>query len=345
MAKLNLTLGEVRDLVGEGVIFGHADFVCRSIVRLDHAGPSDLSFVKGEKYFAAAEASRAGALVVPQALGGTQAHQLVLSDPHAGLARLLDWVAERQRGKATGIDPRATVAESASIGEGVAIGAGAVICEEAVVGDRAVIDANVFVGCRSVIGDDAVLHPNAVIREDVTVGQRTIVHAGAVIGSDGYSFVSDEHGHRRVPQVGGVVLGDDVEVGALATIDRATLDETVIGRGTKIGDMVHVGHNCRVGEDVLLLPFTAISGSVEVGDRAIFAGRSGSSDNLKIGAGARIGACSVAFKDIAAGETVWGNPARPKMEAMRIQVLLGELAEMRRELRELRADRKERKQG
>ena len=341
MAKLNLTLGEVREVMGDGVIFGHSDFVCKSIVSLDRAETDDLSFVKEQKYFQAAEQSRAGALLVPEALGGSDAHQLVLSDPVAGLGKLLHWISEQQRVETPGVHQSAQIAESATLGEDVAIGAGVVVRENAKIGDRSVIHANVFVGRRAILGEDTVIHPNAVLREDVILGDRVVVHAGAVLGSDGYSFVSDVDGHRRTPQVGGVVLGDDVEIGALATVDRATVDETVIGRGTKIGDMVHVGHNCRVGEDVLLLPFTGLSGSVVVGDGAIFAGRSSSSDNLTIGAGARIGAASVVFKDIAEHEQVWGNPARPKMEEMRIQVLLGQLADMKRELRELREANRE----
>ena len=171
------------------------------------------------------------------------------------------------------------------------------------------------------------------VLEDVTIGNRVLIHAGTVVGSDGYGFLQLEGRHLKIPQVGRVVIGDDVEIGALTTIDRATLDETVIGRGTKVGDLCHIAHNCRIGEDALILPTVAISGSVTVGDRVLFAGRSGCADNLTVGEGAVLGGTAVAFKDVPAGATLWGNPARDKTLEMRIQATMRHLPEMQRDLR------------
>ncbi len=339
MAKLGLTLAEVASLVGDGEVVGDGEFRCRLVTRLALAGPSDLSYVRGAAHLEAALSSEAGALIAPRDLVDRlrgRAPLLAVTEPRLALGRLLEWIVVRQRAEVPGVHPSAQVADSARLGDDVVVGAGAVVREQAVIGDRTVIHGGAFVGRRCVVGEDCVLHPNAVLREDVVLGERVTVHAGAVLGSDGYSFVSDESGHTRVPQVGTVVVGEDVEVGALATVDRATLDATVIGAGTKIGDLVHVGHNCRIGEHVLLLPLTAISGSVEIGDGVVFAGRSGSADNVRIGAGAQVGACAVTFKDVEPGQVVWGNPARPKVEEMRIQVLLGKLAKMQREIRRLK---------
>lgn len=336
MARLGLTLGRVRDVIGEGELVGAADFFCESVASLRVAGAADLSFVKSERYFESASGSRAGALLVPARLEGIAAHQLVLSNPFSALGRLLHWISERDTRQEPGVDSSARVDPSATVGEGSTIGAGVVVHGRAVIGDRVVVHANAVIGRRSIVGHDSVIHSGAVIREGVVMGQRVTVHAGAVVGSDGYSFVSDAEGHKRIPQVGGVILGDDVEIGALATIDRATVDDTVIGRGTKVGDMVHVGHNCRVGANVLLLPMVAVSGSVEIGDGAIMAGRSGCSDNLKIGRGARIGGTAVAFKDVAEGEVVWGSPARPRTQEMRIQVLLGKLPSLFKDVARLK---------
>lgn len=343
MANLDMTLGELRELLGEGELVGDADFLCRELRGLDEAGPEDLSFVKGRKQLAAARDSKAGALLVPSRIEGVSAHQLVLADPFVALTRVLTRVAADKRSLEPGIHATAVVHKTARVGAGVYIGAGAVIDREAAVGDGASIHANAFVGPGCVVGEGCVIHPTAVLREDVTLGARVIVRSGSVLGSEGYGFLPTRGAPVPIPQVGGVEVGDDVEIGALATIDSATFGRTRIGSGTKIGDMVHVGHNCKIGKNVMLLPLTAISGSVKIGDGVIFAGRSGAADNVEIGAGARIGATAVVFKDVAEGVELWGSPARSKVEAMRIESLLGRLPELFRQVRGLarRSDRED----
>ena len=333
MPRLGMTLDAIRAIVGGGEIVGSPEFVCESVASLGRAGPDQLSFVKDQRYIDIARSSRAGALLVPVEIGDFQGNQLVVSDPYRSIGVLLIKIAEEQRRQPKGVHPRAEVHESAEIGTDVVIGAGAVVREDARIGDRSVVHANAYVGQRSTLGADTTLYPGVVVLEDVSVGDRVLIHGGTVIGSDGYGFMQHEGRHLKIPQVGGVVIGDDVEIGALTTIDRATLDETVIGRGTKIGDMCHIAHNCRIGEDVLILPTVAISGSVTVGDRVVFAGRSGCADNLTIGEGAVLGGTAVAFKDVPAAASMWGNPARDKTLEMRIQAALRRLPEMQRDLR------------
>lgn len=335
MAKLNMTLGELRELLGEGDLIGDAAFLCEELAALDLAGPRDLSFVKGPKHLAAARASRAGALLVPEHLEDLEAHQIVLSNPFVALTRLLGRIAATKRAHEPGIHSAAVVHESARVGRDVFVGAGAVVDREATLGDGTAVHANAYVGPRCSLGRGCVVHPAVVLREDVTLGDRVIVRSGAVLGSEGYGFLPTEAAPVPIPQVGGVEVGDDVEIGALATVDGATFGRTTIGSGTKIGDMVHVGHNCRIGRNVMLLPLTAISGSVKIGDGVIFAGRSGAADNLEIGAGARIGATSVVFKDVPEGVELWGSPARGKIEAMRIEAVLAKLPELARQIRDL----------
>ncbi len=334
-SRLEKTLEEVRDVLGVGEVVGDGGFVCRSVASLEKAGPDQLSFVRDPSYEVRARESSAGALVVPVAFEAVRSHQLVVPDAVAAFSRVLEWVANLKRPRRPGVHPTACVDPSARVGEEAVVGPGAIVAADAEIGDRSVLSANAFVGLRSKIGDDSVLHPNVVVMEDVTLGRRVVVHAGTVIGSDGYGYFQADGRHHKVPQVGEVIVGDDVEIGALATIDRATLDATEIGRGTKVGDLCHIAHNCRVGEDVLLFPTVSISGSVVVGDRAIFAGRAGCADNLKIGEDAVLGGTAVAFKDVPAGAALWGNPARDKTREMRIQALLGKLPEMRRDLRRL----------
>ena len=333
MPRLGMTLEQIREHIGEGEIIGAPGFVCESVASLDQAGGDQLSFVKDQRYAEQAKESAAGALLVPARIDGLRCNQLVVVDPYRSFGVLLVKIAELARAQAEGVHPRAVVHETARIGEGAIVGAGAVVQEGASIGDRAVVYANAFIGQRSVIGADTTIYPNVVIREDVVVGDRVIIHCGTVIGSDGYGFVQHEGRHLKIPQVGGVEIGDDVEIGALATIDRATLDRTVIGRGTKIGDLCHIAHNCRIGEDVLLLPTVAVSGSVTIGDRAVLAGRSGTADNLTIGEGAVLGGTAVAFKDVPPGAQMWGNPAREMALEMRIQAVMRRLPEMQRDLR------------
>ncbi len=333
MSQLGMTLEEIRDFAGEGEIVGSAEVFCSSVASLDRAGDDQLSFVKDASFFEAARRSRAGALLVPEAIAGLDTPQLVVGAPYELFGRLLLKIAEEKRRQPRGVHPRAVVDDSAEIGADVTIGAGAVVREGASIGDRAVLYPGAYVGQRSTIGADCVLHPNVVVMEDVSIGDRVVVHGGSVIGADGYGYLQIEGRHRKIPQIGGIEIGDDVEIGALVTIDRATLDTTSIGRGTKIGDLTHVAHNCQVGEDVLLLPTVAISGSVTVGDRAVFAGRAGCSDNVKIGAEALVAGTSVAFQDVPPGASMWGNPAREKTLEMRIQSSLKRLPQALRDLR------------
>ncbi len=336
MPRLDLTLAEVRELAGDGEIVGDPDVRCHRVATLERAGPEELSFVKSRRFLAAARESKAGALLVPEPVDGFAGAQLVVADPAAALARILARIALEQRRQPAGVHPAAHVDPAAELGEGVTVGPGAVVREGARVGDRSVLWANAYLGQRSSIGVDSVLYPNAVVLEDVSAGDRLVVHAGAVIGAEGYGYTQADGRHVKIPQVGEIAIGDDVEIGALATVDRATIDRTTIGRGTKIGDLVHVAHNVTIGEDVLILPTVAISGSVTIGDRAILAGRAGTVDNISIGAGAVLAATSVAYKDVPEGVQMWGNPAREKSQQMRIQSDLARLPEMLRELRHLK---------
>jgi UDP-3-O-[3-hydroxymyristoyl] glucosamine N-acyltransferase len=336
MAKLERTLAEIAEIAGGGRIVGDSGFFCSRVAPLEEAEANELSFVRDRKSLAAARETRAGALVVAEQLPDFAGQQLVVEDPFGAMIAVLQLLAIEKRRQPTGVDPQAQVEEDVELGRDVIVGAGAVIRSGAKIGDRAVIHPQVHVGFRSVIGEESVLHPQVVIMEDVTIGRRVVIHGGTVIGCDGYGYVPAEGRQVKVPQVGEVVIDDDVEIGALVTIDRATIGRTAVGRGTKIGDFVHIAHNCRIGEDVLLLPTAAVSGSVTVGDRAIFAGRAGCAGHLTIGDDARLGAATVAYKDVPPGAVLWGNPAKEKTHEMRVQLLLARLPEIYKELQRLK---------
>jgi UDP-3-O-[3-hydroxymyristoyl] glucosamine N-acyltransferase len=332
MAKLGMTLRALRDLLGGGEIRGDEEFYCSSVASLEKAGPDCLSFVKGERHIESARRSRAGALLTASPIQGFAGHQVIIEQPQEAFGVVLGRIAA-SRQPPSGVDSLAVVDRGASIGAEVAIGPGAVVGKGATVGDRARLGPNVYIGENSSLGDDSVLYPNVVVLAGIRIGKRVVIRSGTVIGAEGYGYIQRDGRSVPVPQVGTVEIGDDVEIGALTTIDRATVDATVIGARTKIGDMVHVGHNCVVGEDVLLLPTCMVSGSVKIGDKAILAGHAGTSDNLEIGAGAVLAGASVAFKDVAPGQTVWGVPAREKGLEMRIQAALKYLPQMLRDWR------------
>ena len=244
-----------------------------------------------------------------------------------------------------GVHPTACVAGGARVDRSASVGPLAVVEAEAVIGPRSRVGALSFVGRGAVLGEDVRLHPHVVIREDVRIGNRVIVHSGAVLGADGFGYAFDGQAHRKIPQVGGLRIEDDVEIGANTAIDRATLGETIVRRGTKIDNLVQIGHNCDVGEDVILVSQVGIAGSSRVGNRAMLAGQVGVADHVTIGAGAILTAKSGVPNDVPAGEVWSGIPSRPTSEQKRIWAGESQLPELIRRVRALEKRLRELEEG
>ncbi len=295
---------------------GNGERLIEGIRPLDQAGPEHLSFLHNAKYVEQAAASPAGAILVQSTDQLPDRDLLVCDQPYLAVARALEIFHPRPK-PATGVHPSAVVAEDLSLGAGASVGAGCVLCD----------------GVR--IGDDALLHPRVVVEDGCRVGHRCIVQAGAVIGSDGYGFATVDGIHHKVPQVGIVVLEDDVEIQANTTIDRATMGETRIGRGTKVDNLVQVAHNVQVGEHCLLVSQSGISGSTKIGKHSVFAGQAGAAGHLDIGERVVVTARAAAMKSVPAGTVLAGFPGRPQGEWMRTQAAVQRLTVMRKKLAEL----------
>ena len=239
------------------------------------------------------------------------------------------------RPRPAGVHASAVIGRGATIGRDASIGAHVVLGRDVVLGDRVTLDAGCVVGDEVHVGDDSHLFPTVSVYPRARIGRRVMVHAGARIGSDGFGYVFNAGAHQKIPHVGRCVIGDDVEIGANTTIDRGSVDDTVIGPGTKIDNLVHIGHNVRIGALCLIMAQVGIAGSTHIEDGAILAGQSGLSGHLTMGKGARLGAQGGAISDIPAGETWSGYPARPHREALRAQAALFRLSGLMKTLERL----------
>jgi UDP-3-O-[3-hydroxymyristoyl] glucosamine N-acyltransferase len=333
------SLEEIAGVAG-AELAGPGDLVLTGIAPLPEAGPEDLSFVADGRHAGAAAGSRAGALVVAERgwAGGRPA--LVCENPMIAIAKILSHLAPATL-PPPGISKGAVVHPAARLGADVAIGPGAVVAEGAVLGDRVHLWPNAYVGPGASIGDDTEVCVGAVVEHGCRVGARCRIFAGAVIGAEGFGYVWDGERHRRIPQIGIVVVEDDVDVGANACIDRATLLETRIGRGTKIDNLVQVGHNVVIGEHSILCGQVGIAGSARIGRGVTLAGQAGIGDRRLVGDGATVTGQAGVMRDVDAGTVVSGMPAELHADFLRREAAADRLPELFERVRRLEERRKD----
>ncbi len=319
-----LSVGEIVDLVA-GQFAGDRDRSIAGVAPLAKAKSDQLSFLSNRIYAADLAATKAGAVLVPKNLEGNDDRWIRVDDPYFAFARIMTrWFSNRPMPR--GISEKAVVSPSAKLGQNVVLGHFAIIGDEVVIGKNVTIFHGVSIEAGSVIGDDCIIYPNVTIYDGTRIGRRCIIHSGVVIGSDGYGFALHEGKHHKIPQIGIVRIEDDVEIGAGSTIDRAALGETVIGEGTKIDNLVQIGHNVKVGKHCLLVSQVGIAGSTELGDYVAVAGQSGFSGHLKIGNRVQVAAKSAVLADVPDDTKVMGSPAVPFTEFARRHAALKKLA-------------------
>lgn len=337
------TLGALAQLVS-GKVQGDDTIVIEGVASAETAEAGRITFATNARTLAAAAESEAAAVIVAKDAAPISKPVIRTDNPRLAFAKVLE-LFEPKQNHPEHISPSACIAEDAVLGDGTAIGHHAHIGPGTSLGDRVIVYPGVYVGADVVIGSGSILYPGVTVLDRVHIGERVILHPGAVIGSDGFGYVPVEGRHYKVPQIGTVVIEDDVEIGVNAAVARATMGETRVGKGTKIDGHVYVAHNVQVGANVIVAGMSAMAGSAIIEDDVTLAGQTGVAGHLTIGKGAIVGARGLILGDVPAGSFVSGSPARPHRETMRIAAatrrlpeLLQTVTRLERHVAELQAD-------
>ncbi len=329
---MTLTTAEIAKLLA-GEVLGDPAAPLTGFATADAARPGDLTFAETEEFFTAAENSAATAIIAGKNASSARKIVIRVASPRIAFAKALA-VFFPEPGFAAGIHPSAVVAATAQVDPTAHVGPHCVVGDRVRLGARVVLQAGNSVGADSLLGDEVNLFPNVTVYPRTQIGKRVRIHAGSVIGADGFGYVLDGGFHRKVPQIGTVVIGDDVEIGANVTVDRGALGATVIGRGTKIDNLVQLAHNVQIGEHCIIIAQAGIAGSSKLGNYVILAGQAGVAGHLKIGSQVTIGGQAGVMTDIPDGEKWLGSPAQPDKDFKRQVIALRHLPELLKKISE-----------
>ncbi|MEZ7892814.1 MAG: UDP-3-O-(3-hydroxymyristoyl)glucosamine N-acyltransferase [Candidatus Wallbacteria bacterium] len=331
-----VTLEKLSEYLGEKY-YGNGSILISGVAGINEAAAGDITFAVKPKYIKFLDVSKASAVIISPDVKevDVKVPYIISKNPYYTFARVLEFFYPKKEQKSF-VSPQAFIAASAKVGKNISIYPGVFIGENAEIGDNCVLYPNVFIGENVKIGNDTWIYSNVSIRENCAVGERCILHAGTVIGADGYGFVRNGASYYKTPQVGNVIIENDVEMGANVTCDRATIGSTKIGGGTKIDNLVHIAHNVQIGKNVLIVAQVGISGSVDVGDDVVIAGQSGIVGHISIGAGTVIAARSVVTSDVKPKSFVSGFPAKPHNEEMKIKAAMKKLPSIIKTVNELK---------
>ena len=320
------TLKEISEIVG-GVLVGNPDISIVGVAPIKEAKAGDITLLSDKRFLEYLEATHASCVIVPPDVETSRCAIIKAENPWEAMSQLLP-IFVPSAIPSPGIDETAHVGQNCKVARGVSIGYQAYVGDQCRIADGVVIFPFTYIGEGSSIGTATIIYPNVTVRERTVIGQRVIIHAGAVIGSDGFGYTRADRGYKKIPQVGSVVIEDDVEIGANVAIDRGTMGATVIRSGVKIDNLVHVAHNVEIGENSLLVAQVGVAGSTEIGKNCILAGQAGVVEHVKLGDGVVVGAQSGVTKSIPAQTTVSGYPARPHDRSKRAYAALQNLPEL-----------------
>ena len=328
------TVRELAEHVG-GTVCGDEEMVISGVGTLDEAGEGDVSFLSNMKYEKVMATSGAGAIVVDNKVDAHGKTVIRCKDPYYAFTQIVVLLCGHRVHEAIGVSERAAIAETATIGANVDIHDFVSVSADVVIGDGTRIYPSCTIGPGSKVGKDCVIYPNVTIYDGCEIGDRVTIHSGSVIGQDGFGYATHEGKHHKIPQIGGVVIEDDVEIGANCTIDRGTLGDTKIGKGCKFSNLIAIGHNTQIGEHCLLVAQVGIAGSTTVGNYCVFAGQAGVVGHIKLGDQVTVGAQAGVTNNVASGESVVGSPAIPLNQAKRSMLMVKNLPEFRLKMKEI----------
>ena len=328
------TVAQIAEFLG-GELVGDGSVLIRGVSGIKEAGQGEIAFLANPKYFSLLKTTTASALITSPQVKKAPRPIIRTENPSVAFARVVSLFFPAQNRRPEGIHPQAVIAKDATIGKNVAIQAYCVIEPEAQIADNTVIYAGSYIGPQAKIGKNCLIYPHVSIREKVIIGNGVIIHNGAVIGSDGFGFSKVQGMHHKIPQIGTVVIEDNVEIGANVTIDRARFDKTVIGRGTKIDNLVQIAHNVVVGENSIIVAQAGVSGSTVIGKNVILAGQAGLVGHIKVGDNAVVAAQAGVTKSVPEGSCVSGYPAKPHQSAKRINACIQKLPKLFKKIAQL----------
>jgi len=331
---MEISLRELAKLL-DGKVVGDGDVLITGVAGIKEARPGDITFLANPRYETYTRTTKASAVIVDQNHGSVDKPLIQNSNPYYAFLKAVKVFHGEQEDVLSGIHETAVIGERVKLGENVSLGPYTVIRDGVEIGDGCVVKAGSYIGSRSRLGRQVLIYPNVTVREDSILGDRVIIHSGTVVGSDGFGYAKDGGAYHKIPQVGNVVIEDDVEIGSNVAIDRATIGTTLIKKGVKIDNLVQIAHNVRIGENSIIIAQVGISGSTEIGSDVVLAGQAGLVGHIKIGDNARVGSQAGVTKSVPANTSVSGYPAQPHSLSKRLHASLQRLPDLIKRVRNL----------
>lgn len=333
---MKLTLAEIARLV-EGELDGDGALKIHDVAKIEEAQPGEISFISNPKYAKFIETTKASAVIVSRDFPPTNHATIRTQNPYLSFLKILVVFHPDEETVSLGTHPSAVIDATAKIGAACHIGACVVIDQNCQIGTNVTLYPGVVIGRNAQVGDNTVLHANVVVRERVRIGNNVIIHGGTVVGSDGFGFAREGEHYHKIPQVGIVIIEDDVEIGSNCSIDRATLGHTIIRKGAKLDNLIQVAHNVEIGPDTVIAAQSGIAGSTKIGHHVVVGGQVGFVGHIEVGSNTTIAAQSGVSKSLPPDSTYFGYPARPIMQAKREEVALRKLPELLKRIATLEA--------